>query len=216
MPLFLVGGAVLGVDRGQKVYPLPDIEPTWCVVAVPDIGISTPQAFREWDALCVSEGLTAEASAARLEKLSRSYPSAFRGDVQERGFGAGSSGVFPVGKDLAGPQETTQGSGLVRTVIMSWFENDFERVVFHQHPSLAEIKQILAGAGSLEAACPYSSLLASLSGSGSTLFGLYLTRGHAEAAKERVESQVPGTRTHVTRTLPRTTYWDQMIVKDSL
>jgi 4-diphosphocytidyl-2-C-methyl-D-erythritol kinase len=98
---------------------------------------------------------------------------------------------------------------------MSWIENDFERVVFPQHPSLAEIKQILAGAGSLEAACPYSSLLASLSGSGSTLFGLYLTRGDAEAAKERVESQVPGTQAHVTRTLPRTTYWDRMIVKDS-
>jgi 4-diphosphocytidyl-2-C-methyl-D-erythritol kinase len=215
VPLFLVGGTVLGVDRGQEVYPLPDIEPTWCVVAVPDIGVSTPQAFRDWDAWCAANGLTAEASAARLEKLSCSYASAFRGEVPEGGFGVGSSGVFPVGKDLAGPQEAIQGSGLVRTGIMSWIENDFERVVFPQHPSLAEIKQILAGAGSLEAACPYSSLLASLSGSGSTLFGLYLTRGDAEAAKERVESQVPGTQAHVTRTLPRTTYWDRMIVKDS-
>ena len=112
VPLFLVGGTVLGVDRGQEVYPLADIEPIWCVVAVPEIGISTPQAFRDWDALCAAEGLTAEASAARLEKLSRAYASAFRGEIPEGGFGAGSSGVFSAGEDLAGPQETIHGLGL--------------------------------------------------------------------------------------------------------
>jgi 4-diphosphocytidyl-2-C-methyl-D-erythritol kinase len=106
VPLFLVGGTVLGVDRGQEVYPLPDIEPTWCVVAVPEIGVSTPQAFRDWDALCAAEGLTAEAGTARLEKLSRNYASAFRGEIPEGGFGTGSSGVFSLGEDLAGPQET--------------------------------------------------------------------------------------------------------------
>ena len=50
VPLFLIGGAVLGLDRGQKVLPLNDIEPTWCVLAIPSIGVSTPQAFRDWDA----------------------------------------------------------------------------------------------------------------------------------------------------------------------
>jgi 4-diphosphocytidyl-2-C-methyl-D-erythritol kinase len=210
VPLFLIGGTVLGVDRGQEVYPLPDIEPVWCTVAVPDVGVATPQAFRDWDAYCAAHGLTAKASADRLEKSSRAYASAFRGEIPEGGFGAGSSGVFSMGKDLAGPQETTNGSALVRTGIMSWIENDFERVVFPQHPSLAEIKRLLAVAGTPEAA-----LLAALSGSGSALFGLYLTRGDAEAAKIRVESQVPGTQAHVTRTLPRTTYWDQMIEKGS-
>ncbi len=202
VPLFLIGGTVLGVDRGQEVYPLPDIEPTWCVIAVPDIGVSTPQAFRDWDALCAAEGLTAEASADRLKKLSRAYASAFRGEFPEGGLGAGSSGVFPDGEDLAGPQE----SALVRTGIKSWFENDFERVVFPQHPSLAEIKRHLAATGTPEAA-----LFASLSGSGSALFGLYLTRGDAEAAKDRVEKQVQGVTAHVTRTLPRPGYWDQML-----
>src|ERR1019366_3786553 len=32
VPLFLIGGAVLGTDRGQIVSPLPDFEPVWCVV----------------------------------------------------------------------------------------------------------------------------------------------------------------------------------------
>src|ERR1700733_3701333 len=204
VPLFLVGGTVLGVDRGQEVYPLNDIEPTWCVIAVPEIGVSTPQAFRDWDALCAAEGLTAEAGIARLEKLSRSYASAFRGEIPEGGFGDGSSGVFSTGEDLAGLQK----SALVRTGIMSWIENDFERVIFPQHPSLAEIKRLLAGSGRPEAA-----LLASLSGSGSALFGLYLTRGDAEAAQKRIGTQVQGlnVRTSITRTIPRSAYWKQML-----
>jgi 4-diphosphocytidyl-2-C-methyl-D-erythritol kinase len=211
VPLFLIGGTVLGVDRGQEVYPLNDIEPTWCVVAVPEIGVSTPQAFRDWDALCAAEGLTADAGTVRLEKLSRNYASAFRGEIPKGGFGAGSSGVFSAGKDLAGPQESTHGSiyesGLVRTGIMSWIENDFERVVFPQHPSLAAIKRLLASPGTPEAA-----LYASLSGSGSALFGLYLTRGDAEAAQERIGSRVQelSVKTTLTRTLPRSAYWDQM------
>jgi 4-diphosphocytidyl-2-C-methyl-D-erythritol kinase len=205
VPLFLIGGTVLGVDHGQEVYPLADIEPTWCVIAVPEIGVSTPQAFRDWDALCAAEGLTAEAGTARLEKLSRSYASAFRGEIPEGGFGDGSSGVFSVGEDLAGPN---QESALVRTGIMSWIENDFERVIFPQHPSLAEIKRLLAGSGTPEAA-----LLASLSGSGSALFGLYLTRGDAEAAQKRIATQVQGlnVKTTITRTIPRSAYWKQML-----
>jgi 4-diphosphocytidyl-2-C-methyl-D-erythritol kinase len=205
VPLFLVGGTVLGVDRGQEVYPLPDMDPVWCVVAVPEIGVSTPQAFRDWDALCAVKGLTEKAAADRLEKSSRAYARAFRGDISEGGPQAGSSGVFSLGEDLAGPQESKR-SELVRTGIMSWVENDFERVVFSQHPSLAEIKRLLACHGTPEAA-----LFASLSGSGSALFGLYLTRGDAEAAKERVESQAPGTRAQVTQTLPRKEYWEKMI-----
>jgi 4-diphosphocytidyl-2-C-methyl-D-erythritol kinase len=205
VPLFLIGGTVLGLDRGQEVYPLADIEPIWCVVAVPSTGVSTPQAFRDWDALCAGEGLTAEASAARLRELSRAYASAFQGAIPEGGQGIGSSGVLAAGEDLAGPQE----SALVRTGITSWIENDFERVVFPQHPSLAEIKRLLAGTGTPEAA-----LCALLSGSGSALFGLYKSRGDAEAAQDRLR-QVPKVEGRITRTLPRAAYWDQMFEKTS-
>jgi len=212
VPLFLAGGTVLGVDRGQTVHPLADFEPTWCVIAVPQTGVSTPQAFRDWDALCATEGLTAEASADRLEKSSRAYSCAFRRETFEGRFGTGSSGVFSVGEDRAGPQESTErsthGFGLVRTGIASWIENDFERVVFRQHPPLAEIKQLLAAPGKPEAA-----IYASLSGSGSALFGLYTTRGDAESAKERVEKEARGVTAHVTRTLPRAEYWEQMLLK---
>ncbi|NYF91686.1 4-(cytidine 5'-diphospho)-2-C-methyl-D-erythritol kinase [Tunturiibacter empetritectus] len=50
VPLFLLGGAVLGLGRGEQVVPMPDLPRTWCVVAVPAVGVSTPAAFKEWDA----------------------------------------------------------------------------------------------------------------------------------------------------------------------
>ncbi len=210
VPLFLVGGTVLGVDRGQEVHPLPDIEPVWCVVAAPALGVSTAQAFKDWDALCATEGLTDEASTAKLNELSRAYASAFAGAILQGRPGTGSSGVSLEEGNLAGPQE----SALVRTGISSWIQNDFERVVFPQHPSLAEIKRLLAGPGTPEAACHTRSLVASLSGSGSALYGLYLTREDAEAARVRLNEQFQEleVRTTLTRTLPRSAYWGEMLL----
>jgi 4-diphosphocytidyl-2-C-methyl-D-erythritol kinase len=194
VPLFLIGGTVLGIDRGQSVFPMPDFESTPCVVATPSVGVSTPQAFREWDALCQRTGLTAEASEAKLNELSRAYASSFAG----AGAWDGSSGVSSVGGDLAGPQV----SALVRTGIA----NDFESVVFPQHPILSEIKRTLAAPGTPEAA-----LHASLSGSGSALFGLYRGQGDAEAACQRLRAM--GVPSLLTRTLPRPAYWQQMLLK---
>jgi 4-diphosphocytidyl-2-C-methyl-D-erythritol kinase len=203
VPLFLIGGAALGRGRGEIVYPLPDLDPTWCVIATPSVGVSTPQAFHDWDALCANEGLTVDVSEDRLEQLSRAYVSAF----SEAMHGPGSSGV-PAQKDVSGRRDLAglQESALVRTGITSWIQNDFERVVFNQHPSLAEIKRLLAAADTPEAA-----LHASLSGSGSALFGLYLTREHAQAAQQRLTAQ--GVQSQITRTLPRSKYWSEMIVK---
>src|ERR1035441_1337342 len=218
VPLFLIGGTVLGLDRGQEVHPLPGIEPTWCVVATPEIGVSTPQAFCDWDALCAAEGLTAEDSAVKLNELSRAYASAFAGGIPRGGQGAGSSGVLSDWENLAGPQE----SALVRTGISSWIRSEERRVVFPQHPSLAEIKRILLGPGTPEAACHASSLVASLSGSGSALYGLYRTRGDAEAAQVRLKEQLrkgearsAEVRSTLTRTLPRSKYWREMLLHEA-
>jgi 4-diphosphocytidyl-2-C-methyl-D-erythritol kinase len=90
---------------------------------------------------------------------------------------------------------------------LSWIQNDFERVVFAQHPSLAEIKRILAAADTPEAA-----LHASLSGSGSALFGLYQTRGDAEAARQRLRAA--GVASQLTRTVPRERYWSEMLLSE--
>jgi 4-diphosphocytidyl-2-C-methyl-D-erythritol kinase len=57
VPLFLIGGAVLGTGRGEQVAAMPDFPPTWCVVAVPEVGVSTPAAFKAWDALVAGKSV---------------------------------------------------------------------------------------------------------------------------------------------------------------
>jgi len=57
VPLFLLGGAVLGLGRGELVLPMPDLPRTWGVVAVPQVGVSTPAAFKAWDALVAGKGV---------------------------------------------------------------------------------------------------------------------------------------------------------------
>src|ERR1700691_764417 len=62
LPLFLVGGTVLGIGRGEQVYPLEDLAATACVVVTPDVGVSTPKAFAQWDAGLAELDRTAEAA----------------------------------------------------------------------------------------------------------------------------------------------------------
>lgn len=77
VPLFLIGGAVMGLGRGEQVVPMADFPRTWCVVAVPEVGVSTPAAFRDWDALVagtsgakapLSEGSSGTAEAMPLTR----------------------------------------------------------------------------------------------------------------------------------------------------
>ena len=188
VPLFLLGGAVAGVGRGEEVFPLPDMPSYPCVLALPAIGVSTPQAYRDWDSL------TGATPSDTLTRLSRSIAAAF-GEPH-------SSGVFSLREDRAEDPLLA----LVRTGI----ENDFEQVVFPLYPSLGEIKRILVGGSSTEDAAIY----AGLSGSGSALFGLYRTTEGAKAAFERLGRH--GVTGLVTSTLPRSDYWRTMMMADAL
>ena len=49
VPLFLLGGRVLGCGRGEEVYPLPELPPRRCLVVFPGFSISTAEAYREAD-----------------------------------------------------------------------------------------------------------------------------------------------------------------------
>src|SRR6202171_324087 len=55
LPLFLVGGTALGVGRGEEVYPLADLPSVAVVVVMPEVGVSTAQAFGDWDAVVERE-----------------------------------------------------------------------------------------------------------------------------------------------------------------
>jgi 4-diphosphocytidyl-2-C-methyl-D-erythritol kinase len=207
VPLFLIGGTVLGTGRGEQVSPLSDLPVTACVLALPEIGVSTPQAYRDWDGLhpisTDPHALTPSPASDKLLMLSRALASAFSPrppEAQSTGDGTHSSGVSAIREDLAGKSEMNPLLALVRTGI----ENDFEEVVFRQYPSLGTIRRILADSGNPEEAALY----AALSGSGSALFGLYGSDAAAAAAEERLSEA--GIRSLRTRTLPRDEYWRMM------
>ena len=84
---------------------------------------------------------------------------------------------------------------LVRTGI----ENDFERVVFPEYPELREVKELLQREGAQ---------WASLSGSGSTLYGVFASADDASAAAERMRAA--GHAAVATTSLTREAYWNAM------
>ena len=47
VPLFLLGGRVLGCGRGEEVYPLIDLPSLHCLVIFPGFSVSTAEAYRE-------------------------------------------------------------------------------------------------------------------------------------------------------------------------
>jgi len=49
VPYFLEGGTVLGLERGDVLFPLMDRPPEWAVVVVPAFGVSTRDAFGWFD-----------------------------------------------------------------------------------------------------------------------------------------------------------------------
>jgi 4-diphosphocytidyl-2-C-methyl-D-erythritol kinase len=56
VPLFLLGGRVLGCGRGEEVYPLSDLPPRKCLVVFPGFPISTAEAYREAGLRLTSQG----------------------------------------------------------------------------------------------------------------------------------------------------------------
>jgi 4-diphosphocytidyl-2-C-methyl-D-erythritol kinase len=203
VPLFLVGGAVLGLGRGEDVSPLADFAAVPCVIAVPDTGVSTPAAFREWDQR--HSALTPATATDRLERLSRSVSAAW-GQPHSSGVSWATSSETISEGDIAPTGDLAENPllALVRTGIA----NDFEEVVFAQYPSLADIVRVLRGSSSQP---EDAALYAALSGSGSALFGLYASAEAADRAAGRLRDR--GIVALRTETLPREQYWRTMWVE---
>jgi len=193
LPLFLVGGTVLGLGHGEEVYPLSDLPSVACVIATPEISISTPKAFADWDRLGAPAKLTAPTPSDRMLMCGRRFSAWLSGLSQNK---------IRTGKALSGVL-VARGRGraenplldLVRTGI----ENDFERVVFPQYPELIKVKRVLEEA---------DAFYASLSGSGSAIYGLFASRTAAARAVARLRKA--GTPAVATTTLTRQQYWKKI------
>jgi 4-diphosphocytidyl-2-C-methyl-D-erythritol kinase len=219
LPLFLVGGTVLVVGRGELVYPLQDLPAMACVVVTPEVGVSTPKAFAEWDRRMLGGAVSAAAEERHAEKRaelrSAGQPRAAvptqsqMGSASEltlpgasdrmvelsRGLSAWLSGLYSGAPFRRGRAENPLLE-LVRTGI----ENDFEQVVFPEYPELSGAKKALLRAGAK---------YASLSGSGSTLYGLFGSRLEAAKAAGRLRNE--GWAARATATLTRRAYWRRMV-----
>src|SRR5438876_2348785 len=104
--------------------------------------------------------LTGECASDTIKMFSHSVFSWLRGT---------STGVSARGGDRA--------EALLLDLVRAGIENDFDRVVFPQHSELREVKRALERAGAS---------FASLSGSGSSLFGLFPSSAMAEKAAKKL------------------------------
>ncbi len=193
LPLFLVGGTVLGTGRGEQVFPLDDLPSFHCVIATPEVGVSTPAAFAEWDkksatnlgAKSSDPKLTAANSSDRINGFSRSVYEWLNGSFTP-------TGVPSKGWDRA--------EALLLDLVRTGIENDFESVVFPKYPAIREVKRALERSGAK---------YVSLSGSGSAVYGLFADQETAGKAAEKLSDN--GVPAHATVTLPRERYWKEMM-----
>jgi 4-diphosphocytidyl-2-C-methyl-D-erythritol kinase len=206
LPLFLVGGTVLGVGRGEQVYPLEDLPATACVVVTPEVGVSTPNAFAEWDRrIAQSPGLavlsrTAEAAVPTRTQSAKLTVAASSDRMVElgRGLSAWLSEVYsgaPRQIRIVKPRRGRAENPLLE-LVRAGIKNDFEQVVFPEYPEVSEGKSALERVGAN---------YASLSGSGSALYGLFASKEAARAAQATLRKQ--GWAAQATVTLTRREYW---------
>jgi len=194
--------------------------------------VSTPKAFAAWDRLC-GAGTSAREGSPRLsdDGFSNKKPaqlrSAWTGERARPRMG-------PSGDKLTGDTKLTAPTGFDRMnelarSLSAWLsglyssapsdllerrgragnpllrldragiENDFEQVVFPEYPKLGEAKRALVRAGAK---------YVSLSGSGSTLYGLFASRQAAASAVTKLRNA--GWAAQAASTLTRMAYWRRM------
>ncbi|MDE7159856.1 MAG: 4-(cytidine 5'-diphospho)-2-C-methyl-D-erythritol kinase [Muribaculaceae bacterium] len=131
-PVFVANKPAYAEGVGERLEPVSlDLSGWWCLIAKPDVYVSTREAF---------------------------------------------AGVTP-----RRPDEPLRS--LIQLPVEEWrgrIVNDFESSLFPVHPEFALIKEMMYASGAV---------YASMSGSGSALYGLYATRDEALAASETIRRE---------------------------
>ena len=119
----------------SDLLPLPAMA---CVVVTPEVGVSTPKAFAEWDRRLAESTLTSSNTSDRMNELGRGL-SAWLSD--------GFSGQLYSGAPLKGVKPGSAKRGRAENpllaLVRAGIENDFEQVVFPEYPVLGEGKRAL-------------------------------------------------------------------------
>ncbi|MGH9815177.1 MAG: 4-(cytidine 5'-diphospho)-2-C-methyl-D-erythritol kinase [Candidatus Acidiferrales bacterium] len=174
VPFFLLGGRVLGVGRGDEIYPLDDLPPqTLLVVSPAEITVPTPDAYA-WFGERMREVGAPRLVPARTRDARRKQsggPSFAAGElrVNEPPHSIGLTNAAEAHKLLrfCALCSSSHGGPLA---------NDFEPAVFAKHPRLRRIKRDLLRAGATDAA---------LAGSGSAVFGFFPNPAQARRAARK-------------------------------
>lgn len=141
LPFFMMGGAAVGLGRGEELYPLPDFPALHGVLAAPGIAVSTADAYRALQRKLEPNPYQSEAFATLVREF--------------------------CGEFTAPSAMVTRWNGVALG------RNDFENPVFGRHPELAAWRDSFLAAGAVHAM---------MSGSGSTVFGLWADREQARRA----------------------------------
>jgi 4-diphosphocytidyl-2-C-methyl-D-erythritol kinase len=117
VPCFLLGGTMIGIGRGDEIYPLPDIEARHILLVNAGIAMPTAEVYGS-----LPPELT---KPLPISILPFSFEAAYRSVASPRDHHT-SSGHFPVSQ---------------------WLRNDLEQAVYLKHPLLSEIRDCLKSAG---------------------------------------------------------------------
>jgi 4-diphosphocytidyl-2-C-methyl-D-erythritol kinase len=150
-PFFLVGGTALGRGRGEVVTRLPDLPEAPLMLAIPPFGIPTAEVYRRLRSRAGHERATPQPLAGHDGTEPDGQP---RGQPPSR--------LTPPSNSVSVARSSTLK--LPGGNDFGFVANDLEEVVFEGWPELRAFRDAALGAGALQAA---------LSGSGSTVFGIF-------------------------------------------
>jgi 4-diphosphocytidyl-2-C-methyl-D-erythritol kinase len=88
VPFFLVGGTVLGLDRGTEVYPLQQAKASHCLLVAPDVHVSTMEAYT-----ALGRTLTSPLQSPKMD-ISQCLALAMSAEVSAEGWGGFCSNDF--------------------------------------------------------------------------------------------------------------------------
>ncbi|MCL4474377.1 MAG: 4-(cytidine 5'-diphospho)-2-C-methyl-D-erythritol kinase [Actinobacteria bacterium] len=173
VPFFLAPGPQLAGGIGEQLQPLPGGLPDYALVLVkPAASLSTAAVYEEFDRLAGQTGRELSGQTGSRPGAAEDFDTRCRRLREKTGALAGASSPgFADGSSPAGPEALAE--------IM---ENDLEAAVAELFPALGEIKRQIVETGALAAL---------MSGSGSTVFGIFPDIGAARTAARALGGSFP-------------------------